>query len=176
MATYDFSLVFTLPGGESEAGQYLDALFEAGCDDALIGIGERGTIGLDFTREAESANEAIQSAVANVQEAIPDAVLLEASPDIVGVSDIAELVHCRRQNIQKYIASGAFPKPYHLGRSPMWHFLEVATWLAGKQLRTIQLSREVVEVSNLTYKLNLEVQKHRYDESQKNRVQMSAIS
>lgn len=167
MATYDFSLTFTLPDGDAEAEQYLDALFEAGCDDALIGIGERGTIGLDFAREAESAEVAIHSAIANVQAAIPGAALLEASPDLVGVSDIAELVHCRRQNIQKYVASGAFPKPYHLGRSPMWHFLDVATWFAGRKVRTIQLSSEIVEMSKLTYKLNLEVQQRRFEESQK---------
>lgn len=82
MTAYDFSLAFSLPDSGTEAEQYLDALFEAGCDDAVIGIGERGTIGLDFSREAESAEEAIQSAITNVQAAIPGAVLFEADTDI----------------------------------------------------------------------------------------------
>ena len=173
MATYEFSLTFTLPDSDADTEQYLDALFEAGCDDALAGVGERGAIGLDFTREADSADEAIRSAIENVQAAIPGAALLEASPDLVGVSDIAELVQCRRQNIQKFVASGAFPKPYHLGRSPMWHFFDVAMWLTSRPLRAIQLSRETVEVSKTTYRLNLNVQQQRFEESQ--RVNVEAV-
>ena len=168
MARYEFSLTFALPDEGADGEQYLDALFEAGCDDAVVGIGERGMIGLDFGREADSADAALNSAIDDVLAAIPCASLLEVAPDMVGVSEIAELVGCARQNIQKYVASGAFPKPCHVGRTAVWHFLDVATWFARKkQLRTVKLSREMMEVSRLAYRINLDVQKRRFEESQK---------
>ena len=56
-----------------------------GCDDALVGIGKPGRIALDFTREADSAEEAVISALSAVKRAIPDAEFVEATPDFVGV-------------------------------------------------------------------------------------------
>ena len=51
MNNYQFQLVFLLHPNE-DAEQYLDALFEAGCDDALISIGKAGYLAADFTRES----------------------------------------------------------------------------------------------------------------------------
>lgn len=58
---------------------WLDALYETGCDDATVGVGKHGSIALDFSREAASAEEAIRSAIGDVQKAIPGAVLTEIS-------------------------------------------------------------------------------------------------
>jgi hypothetical protein len=44
------------------------ALYEAGCDDALAGM-SNGVVFLDFDREADSFEEAVQSAIADVQSA-----------------------------------------------------------------------------------------------------------
>lgn len=63
-----------------------------GSDDALIGIGQSGRIALQFTRVAENAFEAVFGAVKDVKRAIPDAKLIEATPDLVGLSDIAEVI------------------------------------------------------------------------------------
>ena len=71
--TYDFTIVFDLPVPSVDPAGYLDALYEAGCDDATVGVGEPGSIELDFTREASSAEEAMSSAVADVLKAIPGA-------------------------------------------------------------------------------------------------------
>lgn len=75
---YDFVLKFKLAEGIADAGDLVERLGEAGCDDAVVGIGQPGRIALNFTREAESAQQAILSALEDVRRAIPDAELIEA--------------------------------------------------------------------------------------------------
>ncbi len=102
MNEYEFTLTFTLPGTQDDPVQHLDALFEAGCDDAVAGTGIPGTISLEFNRDADSATNAVESAIRDVMKAIPGASLVEAKPDLVGLTDVAEILNCSRQNIRKY--------------------------------------------------------------------------
>jgi hypothetical protein len=83
MMEYDFKLNFKLPADSPTADELVERLGAAGCDDSLVGIGQPGRIALDFSREAESAQEAIVSALADVKKAIPGAKLIEASPDCI---------------------------------------------------------------------------------------------
>jgi hypothetical protein len=46
-----------------------DALYEAGCDDALVGTID-GNVVMDFTREATSEEKAIASALTDIRRAI----------------------------------------------------------------------------------------------------------
>ncbi|MCT7976096.1 hypothetical protein, partial [Laspinema olomoucense] len=62
MPEYEFTLTFNLPDAQSNPEDYLESLATVGCDDALIGIGKRGKIALDFIRESSSAKEAVYSA------------------------------------------------------------------------------------------------------------------
>ena len=48
----------------------------ADCGDALIGVGRPGHIGLEFTRNAASMDEAIEAARVDVTAAIPAALLI----------------------------------------------------------------------------------------------------
>ena len=100
MSEYEFTLKFRLPDVNADPEQFIDALAQAGCDDASVGVGQQGRVALDFTREAANALEAIVSAVQAVKDAIPGAELVEASPDFVGLTDVADLVGCSRQNIR----------------------------------------------------------------------------
>lgn len=50
----------------------------------MVGIGLPGRIALSFLREADSAQQAVISALEDVNRAIPDAELIEASPDLAG--------------------------------------------------------------------------------------------
>jgi hypothetical protein len=47
----------------------------------LIGVGKQGSISLDFIREAPSAFEAISSSITNVGNVLPNAILIEVSPN-----------------------------------------------------------------------------------------------
>jgi hypothetical protein len=56
-------------------------------------------IALDFIREADNALEAVMPAIEDVKRVIPDAQLVEATPDLMGLTDNTELVGL----LQKYI-------------------------------------------------------------------------
>jgi hypothetical protein len=86
VAIYEFVLKFALPDLTADPARYLDALFAAGCDDAIIGIGSRGSIALDFAREAPSAESAVESAIKGVTTAIPGARLVQIDTDIEGLT------------------------------------------------------------------------------------------
>ena len=123
MQEYDFTLKFSLKSLSADPGDYLDSLYESGCDDAFVGIGKAGYISLNFTREAASAFEALFSAIQNVKAAIPEAVLIEATPDLVGLTDIAQVINCTRQNVRKIMCGGdaRIPTPMHEGKPSLWH-------------------------------------------------------
>lgn len=77
---YDFTLKFSVPPNLAQ-DQIESALFQAGCDDAIIGLGQKGRLALNFTREASSAEQAMLSAIQDVQLAVPAARLVEAGRD-----------------------------------------------------------------------------------------------
>lgn len=63
-ATHRFSLLYS--GVTELTNEVEDALYEQGCDDALIGI-QHGFFFLDFTREAPTFRAALTSAIADVE-------------------------------------------------------------------------------------------------------------
>ena len=131
MNKYEFMLTFRLPRTDADPEAYLDALYEAGCDDATVGTGRLGMVGLDFTRRSASAEDALRSAIANVQQAIPGADLTEVGPDLVNLTDVAEIIGCSRQNMRKYAAgemrtvTEGFPEPVFTGSPSLWHLAEI---------------------------------------------------
>lgn len=86
---YTFILKYQLAGDDSDQQVLVERLGEAGCNDALVGIGQPGRLALEFTREADSADAAVCSALADVRSAVPSARLIEVVPDLVGLSDVA---------------------------------------------------------------------------------------
>lgn len=87
MKDYDFTLKFNLQDPQSDPDEYVEKLYVGGCDDALIGVGLKGYMSLNFIREASSADEAISSAISDVKAVVPSATLIEAAPDFVGLID-----------------------------------------------------------------------------------------
>ena len=59
---YTFTLKYQLTEDDSDPDGLVERLGEAGCDDALVGIGQPGRLALEFTREADSADAAVRSA------------------------------------------------------------------------------------------------------------------
>lgn len=149
MSEYEFTLKFAIPSGLDR--ETLEAgLFEAGCDDGLLGSGQPGRMAVQFTRAAASAREAVESALRDVRAAVPQARLVEAEPDLVGVSDIAELFAFSRQNMRKLVQTHpeSFPLPLHEGRSALWHLADVLDWFEARQARTVDpVLREVARAS-----------------------------
>jgi hypothetical protein len=132
MQTFDFSLV--IQGADVLSPLSLDALFEAGCDDATFGEVDGVQHG-DFSRDAASLEEAIAGAMAAVERAVPGAVVIRVEPDdLVTASEIAERFGRSRESIRLLIAGrrgpGGFPAPVsHLkARGRLWRWAEVAAW------------------------------------------------
>lgn len=66
MSKYEFSLI--LAGSLELTEEIADKLFAAGCDDGTPGTCN-GVFSIDFHREADSLEAAINSAIKNVQAA-----------------------------------------------------------------------------------------------------------
>jgi hypothetical protein len=152
---YEFELKFSLLADDADAGELLERLGEAGCEDALVGIGQARRIALRFTREAESAKEAVFSALEDVKKAIPTAKLIEAGPDFVGLTDVADMLGVSRQNMRKLMLAHAatFPAPIHEGSAAIWHLEPVLEWLRSKG--SYEISQQQIDVAHIALQINL---------------------
>jgi hypothetical protein len=168
MNLYEFTLLFALPDATANPARFVDALYEAGCDDAVVGIGKQGSIAMEFSRSAGSADEAVGSAIDAVTRAIPGATLIEAKPDLVDLSELAAAAGFSRQNMRKY-ATGAirgiqqpFPHPVYSGSPSLWHLCDIGAWLT--HVARIPLQQEILDVSTVTYVINTKMShdRHKY--------------
>ncbi|EAZ92733.1 helix-turn-helix transcriptional regulator [Crocosphaera chwakensis] len=155
MGEYEFTLKFELPDQNIDPEIYIDQLYEPGCDDALIGIGKKGYIALDFIRESETAYLVVSSAMEDVLKVIPQANILEVAPDFVGITDIAKLLGCTRQNIQKLIPkdNAKCPHAVYRGSQSIWHLADILTWLVEN--KDYQIEESLIEIAQTTRHLNL---------------------
>ena len=157
MNQYEFILKFSLPSPSVDMDAYVERLGGAGCDDAAVGIGQKGRIALSFTREAVSAERAVLSAIADARRAIPDATLTEVSPDLVGLTDVAELLHVSRQNVRKLILTcdAAAPAPVHDGKPTIWRLAKLLQWL--QEQKNYHVNEDLVALARTTMQVNLAV-------------------
>src|SRR5437667_10079785 len=128
--TYEFVLRVNREVTDAE----IEALYEAGCDDAGIETGPAGTF-IEFSREAGSWAEALGSA-ARAIETVPGLMVIGAGQDDqVTLLDIARRISHSREAVRLWAAGkrgpGGFPAP--LWTSPsgerFWSWREVARWL-----------------------------------------------
>ena len=163
MKQYEFTLKFVLPSPGADMDAFVERLGAAGCDDAAVGIGQRGRIALSFTRAADSAEKAVLGGISDVRRAIPEASLMEASPDLVGLTDVAELLHVSRQNVRKLIltADAVVPAPVHEGRPTIWRLAKVLQWL--QEQKNHQVDEDLIALARTTMQVNLAVEQRDAD-------------
>ena len=155
MKTYEFTLKFSLPRTEDDTNKIVERLGLVGCNDALIGVGIAGRIAFNFSRDAESAFGAVSSAIVSIKRAIPRARLMEAAPDLAGLTEVADVIGCSRQNIRKIMLNSGseFPMPVHEGKSVLWHLYSVLIWL--KESRSYEIEEALLEVASVNMQINL---------------------
>lgn len=154
MKEFEFTLKFDLSSSLIEPDAFIECLEKEGCDDALVGVGQKNRIALQFNREAETALDAIVSAIKDIERAIPDAGLIEATPDIVGLSDIAEVLNFSRQNMRKLMLNNisSFPAPIHEGKVSLWHLSNVLTWF--KKEKSHAIDDQLIDIAKANMQLN----------------------
>lgn len=155
MKEYEFTLKFNFSDISINPESFVDLLGRDGCDDALIGVGPQGRIGLIFNREAENALTAVCSAIEDVKRVIPEARLIEATPDFVGISDIADILGFSRQNMRKLLINNraSFPTPIHEGKAAIWHLSNVLSWC--REGNRYQVSESLQDVARANMQLNI---------------------
>ena len=159
MKEYEFILKFILRDNETAPEVFVEKLGEAGCDDALIGIGVNGRIALDFTRESASALDAVLSAIKEVKQAIPDARLIEATPDLVGLTDVADILGFTRQNMRKLMLKNPdFPPPVHEGKPSIWHLAKILRWMDRENMYQIEESIFDIAETNMQFNIAKELE------------------
>lgn len=154
MTDYDFILKFALADPNADPSDYVARLESSGCDDALIGIGKKGRVALNFTRTAASSSDAVKSALQDVRKAIPDARFMEAVPDLVGLTDVAQLAGCTRQNMRKItISDSRFPTAVHEGNPELFHLVDVLNWMHQTKRKNVDVI--LLEVAGTNRDFNL---------------------
>nr|WP_318381682.1 DNA-binding protein [uncultured Enterobacter sp.] len=136
MPLYNFTL--TLSGVTIDTAGLEDALFDSGCDDALVCF--YGTaVYLEFDRESPSLSQAILSAIRDVESASVNACVESVDSALVGLSDIAAMTGLSRQAVA-LLKEGSrgprnFPGPVQRlkGNSPLWRWRTVAEWLVREK-------------------------------------------
>ncbi|WP_258128000.1 helix-turn-helix transcriptional regulator [Achromobacter anxifer] len=151
---YVFTLKYQLADDAHDLDALVERLGEAGCDDALVGTGLPGRLALEFTREADNAEAAVCSALRDVRRAAPSAKLIEAAPDLVGLTDVAELVGVSRQNMRKLMLAhpDTFPLPVHEGSTSIWHLADVLGWLQARG--SYPQAEAVLDVARVALQVN----------------------
>jgi hypothetical protein len=161
MTTHSFTLYFA--GPDILTDENFDALFEAGCDDALFGERDGAQYG-DFDREAKSFSDALRTALRDVQKAVPGLRVVRVEPnDLVTMAQIADRSGLTREYIRLFVKGtrgpGGFPPPvaYVDEKSRLWHWPDVAKWLQQNNKGSVEVdveSAELVAALNAAYALN----------------------
>lgn len=130
MTSYEFTLKLNREVTEAE----IDALYEAGCDDAGIETGLLGTL-IQFDREAPSLAQAITSAARDIDKVPGLRAVGVACDNMVTLRDIADRIGRTREAVRLWASGergpGGFPAPELIttGGEKVWDWEQVAYWL-----------------------------------------------
>lgn len=133
-----------------------DALFECGCDDALLCF-YGNTVYLEFDRESSCFEQALLSAIADIESSTLTVRVASVDATLLGLSDIAQRSQLSRQAIAMLKdgtrGPGTFPAPVQrlTGSSPLWRWASVARWLYENG----KLSAEMAENAQIMENINL---------------------
>lgn len=134
MSTHHFTLI--VDGPDMQGAAVIEALYEAGCDDALIGRTDRIQY-VEFGRESAGLVEAVVSAVDDIERIEGVRVVRIADAGLVSMADIAVRTGRTREGVRLLVTGargpGGFPPPVTdpRGRYRLWRWSDVERWLAA---------------------------------------------
>ena len=160
---FEFTLLIDLPFDYDAAER---ALFDAGCDDAIVGV-RYGCLFVDFARIAESLPVAVFAAMEEVAK-VGLCVRRIDSCELVNQAEIASRIGYSRQAFAPYVKGdrgpGNFPPPIcHIDddRAPLWKWCEVAQWLYSNQMISQQSLQEAFFLDLMNGMLDIKRQSSR---------------
>ncbi len=152
---HSFTLFFS--GVDVLDDEQFDALYEAGCDDALFGVRDGAHYGA-FDREAKSFSEALAGAIRDVTSAVAGLRVVRIEPDeLVTLAAIAKRSGRSREYIRllsnQQRGPGGFPAPvaHPDDRTRLWHWPDVAHWLTEHRRAKLTLD---AQAANLVAAMN----------------------
>lgn len=134
MTSYQFTLKLNREVTDDE----IDALYEAGCDDAAIETGPLGTVA-DFDREASSLAHAIASAALDIEKVQGLRAVGVHCDNMVNLLGIAKRAGVSREAVRLWATGlrgpGGFPKPALItaGGEQIWDWTRVFPWIKRHQ-------------------------------------------
>ena len=147
---HNFTIFFS--GADVLDDEQFDALYEAGCDDALFGVRDGAQYGA-FDREAESFSEALASAIEDVISAVPGLQVVRIEPDeLVTMAAIAKRSGLSREYIRLLSTNqrgpGGFPAPvtYADHKTRLWHWPDVAHWLTEHERAKVEVDAHAADL------------------------------
>ena len=158
MTEFDFQIFWA--GVDTSDESFLDRLFEAGCDDATVYFKD-GYLCLDFSRESDSAENAVISSIKDIERSGIGGSIERVEPeDLASLSEIANRVGVTRSALQKYARGVSkvgkdFPRPVQNIASPrreLFSTFEVMNWMLSK--RRAEIQSHSVELFGMIAKTN----------------------
>lgn len=141
-----------LRGPDALTDEHMDALYEAGCDDALFGSRD-GAQYAAFDREARDFGAALASAIEAVTSAVPGLSVVRVEPDdLVTMAEVAKRSGLSREYVRLLAAGkrgpGGFPPPvaYADQRTRLWHWPDVARWLNEHRKAKAEVDDEAADL------------------------------
>ena len=177
MPIHHFTLI--VDGVDLQHESVVDSLFEAGCDDALVGSTD-GVQFIDFDREAASLDDAVLSAVADVERVPGAQVVRMAGAGLVSIADIATRTGRTREGARLLVAGtrgpGGFPPPVTdpRARYRLWRWGDVERWFRREVGEEIAGTQDEHLLSAINACLELRQQRLSLDAGRRNRLQVLA--
>ncbi len=142
-----------------------DALFEAGCDNALI-FSKNKIVYLDFVSDTNNFKATVNDAINSVEKIGYKAARVEPA-DLVTASEIARRINKSREYVRLLIngerGKGNFPIPLAgvTTKTNIWSWLEVVNWLYREnKLEDI----ESIERAEIIWSINRTLETRKYSE------------
>src|SRR5581483_10886346 len=130
-----YNFILDLEGVDISEPERLEALYEAGCDDATFGADSGHPVAI-FHRRARSLPSAVGTAISAVESAVPGLFVraVTAEWDLVTISQIAQRTGRTRESIRQLATGkrgpGDFPRPvYSAGGHDVYAWHAVWNWL-----------------------------------------------
>ena len=145
MPIHHFTLI--VDGVDLQDESVVNSLFESGCDDALIGVVD-GVQFVDFDRDAASLDEAVLSAVADIERVDGVRVVRVADAGLAAMADVAARTGRTREGVRLLVSGargpGGFPPPITdpRGRYRLWRWSDVQRWFRSEVGEEIPLASE----------------------------------